>query len=1145
MRLNFKLIIMSGLIGIPLLVMSVLFILKTQEELEYKIRDRHMDLAVHLGGRTDAFFTELDRYMTTFLYNYDSLSTALVEKDTQEKSVEANKQKAEQLLRPLIRQFEHFRILSVINAKGELVSQITSLDEVQSSDIDQHIHIIPAKRVIKDKEPFVSGPYSNRAGTTLVRTVAYPFNDRKWLLAVEYSLGPLEDMVKPITIGRSGNAFLVDATGRLAAHPDMKRVLAREDMSGIPEIKKYLNRKTGGAGGTEEFSAPDGAAMLGAFQPVQGNWLMVVQEPKREAYQTTESMKNLAVIFVLISIFFAMAAGLYVTRSILNPMRLLEKGTEELGRGNIGHSVDIESHDEMGKLARAFNHMSTAISQREKAIKHINDTAKNITAIMNRNSLAAEGLKALEEISGAGLLGLMLPDSRGDSDWIFFIRENGRDTSDGRLPGPLLEQAHNAMQKRTLLLIKPDSGQPLQPAVAVPLAYEKEVKGAIVIAGRDGREFTPTELDLFEIIASAVAISAQNIELLEETQEKTRMEQELQTAELLQKTLFPQEGELPQAPGLDLDGYIESASETGGDWYGFVHEPQNRRLAILIADVTGHGVPAALVTATTNSFFRTLEIFRSYAHQAHERSATQRHYAAGFDPLSPDFMLRCLNEIILQSTKRQLVMTLFACVYYYDERRLVFANAGHNPPMIFRKDGFQSKKKTNKEKKPKYVKFLMAKGMRLGDEENVSFQEHQIDLEDDDIILWYTDGLIECENPQGEEFGEMRLKRLFQKLAASGADAGEIKTKLLTAARNYYDNIPHKDDITFVVGKSTALMPEAPQRQLSIPGTMEPGKGLNLRRALVVHNNKKFVTQISRFLTGHGAEVTTFQDVTQDMESALDTRFDLCMTPLAEDPLQIALARKIQEMHPDTDFIFTTSLPFDDIIPIILEMKLPLRLIRDDSDDLLSMVQISAAKLFAGPFQGLGQFLAGGTQIHTLKLRDTSTRMKDASPLFRFAQKVGISGHAANNLENVTDELLMNAMFDAPRDRHGNFKYASLPRANRIKLNELEAPVLEYGSDGTYLGVSVADPFGGLTRDTVLNYFEKCLFNTDKQYDDKPGGAGLGLFEIYRTADHLIFDVKPGRRTEVICLFRLKLSARFTSRSIESLSYFERSGRSG
>lgn len=1141
MRLNYKLMIMSGLIGVPLILASVYFIILTQREMELKIRNGHADLAVHLAETSDSFFNDFERFITTFLYNYDTLSRSLID-DDKPKLAERNQDRAEALLAPMFRQFEHFRTIMVMNRKGRVVALITSGGDTSPTHVKKLAALIPARSVITDKQPFTSEVYKDDTGKSLLRVSAYPFHKKDWLLAVEMDMAPLQKNFtsRSAHIGGKGFAFLLDSKGRLVAHPDMRRALAREDLSDIPEIKKHLKAR---AGGVAEFKDKSGEAMLGAFNPVSNGWLVVVQEPRSDAYYTIEKMKNLAVVFALLSAFFAVSAGLYVVRSLIKPMNNLILGTKKIGGGDLTYRADDSTNDEMGQIARAFNEMGGAIADREKAIQSINDGSRELTTIVYRDDLAFTAIRIYADIVPTDFATVLFGNPKTGERTIY-LHEKGSDVTIGDMPEELLALCRKAAGERATQSPDIVPGAPLQPVAAIPILFKEtkddgtesvEIKGAVALAGRDGsRAFSRTELDLFEIVASSVAVSLRNIELLEETVEKTRMQQELQTAELLQKTLFPKS--TPDVPGLDLSGYIESASETGGDWYGFVHEPQNNRIAILIADVTGHGVPAALVTATTNSFFRTLEIFRSYAHQALDR-ASAASYVSGFDPLSPDFMLRCLNEIIIKTTEGRLVMTLFACVYYYDERRLVFANAGHNMPMVYRPEGFPSKKKKGE---PKHTSYLLARGLRLGDEENANFKEQEIQIQEDDVLLWYTDGIIECENPAGEEYGEARLKKLLESMA--GRDADDICDTIYGDAQKFYAGTPHKDDITLIVGRAVPVKQEIQAEETDIPELLSGVRDrLDIRKALIVNSDARFVKQLSWFLTGHGAEVRQFKDSTAALASGFESPFDLCVAPIGKIPDDLVIIKQLKDLNQQTGFLFTTEAGFDSVIPLLLELGLPLQLVDPSSPSFLTTAQIAAARLFSGPFWGVGRHLTGGTQIHTLRMRDTATRMRDAAPLFDFAARIGMQEHTINVVSMVADELLMNAMYDAPRDRNGNCKYASLSRTNPVKLSELEAPVLEYGSDGTYLGVGITDPFGALTRQIVLGYFEKCLFNRDNPCDDKPGGAGLGLYEIYRNVDHLIFNVDPGRRTEVICLFRLKLTLKYQERRIESLGFFERS----
>lgn len=1114
MKLNTKLMIMSGLIGIPLVVITVVFIMRTQVTLERRIRDRHMDLATHLAERAGAFDTENERFITTFLYNFSDENAA----------VDGNgKDPGEQLLF-LRQQAGHFRIMSVMDERSQVLAHVIAPGDIGPDEVAAHVRAVPAKSVIRNNKAFRGQPYPAGGGKFLARTIAFPFGDGKRLLAVEISLEPVQDMFKDVSFGRSGTAFLLDAQLRVAAHPDPARALAREDMARIAFMRDAMASKTSGVAKTANFRDGSGQAMLGAYRHTPGGWLVVVQEPVRDAYFTSNSMKNLAAIAVLSSALFALLAGVFIARSILKPMNALVQGTERISQGDLDYTVPIESGNEVGRLAGAFNRMTRSLSERDRAIARINLNAKELTSILDRESLASAALNTLGEIANANTLGILIADR---NEGRMRITLHSQNASHDNLPPHLDTAAQRAMAGRALV----NETGPGGPLLAAPLMFEDEVKGALLADDRLGAApFSQTELDLFGIIASSVAISVQNIELIEDTVEKTRMEQELHTAELVQKTLFPKEP--PEIPGLDLEGFVESASETGGDWYGFVHEPENRRVAIVIADVTGHGVPAALVTATTSSFFKTLEIFRSYAHKGARPGAHRAisdGYRTAFDPLSPDFMLRCLNRIIRDSTDGKLVMTLFASVYYYDERRLVYANAGHNMPMVFRESGLPTKKS-----KAKKLGYLISKGVRLGDEPDVSYKEHEFIMEPGDAILWYTDGLTECENPRGEEFGETRLKALFEECAH--ADARHIKDTILERTGEFFQDRPHKDDITFVTGKCTAVAAVAARKRTGA----EPMHDLGIRRALLVSADPRFSKQLSWFLTGHGAEVACHESAARALKHAPLDSLDLCIAPIGGGLEQISLITLLKEKNPDASFIFICQSPFDTMIPVLLELELPLCLLHAESENLLAAVQTAASKFSSGPFWGIREYLSRGAQAHSMKIRNTDSRLKDASGLLDFGARIGLSDHMLQTLANIADELLMNAMFDAPTDGKGRCKYADLPRTRQILLNEMEAPVLEYGSDGRRLAIGVSDPFGGLSRRTILTYLEKCLFNDNGQIDDKPGGAGLGLFQIYKAADALIFNVQPGARTEVICLLKLKLDVKYSKRNIETLCFFER-----
>ncbi len=247
-----------------------------------------------------------------------------------------------------------------------------------------------------------------------------------------------------------------------------------------------------------------------------------------------------------------------------------------------------------------------------------------------------------------------------------------------------------------------------------------------------------------------------------------RMEGELKTASAVQQALFPRE--LPTMKNLELASFFQSASETGGDWYGFIDET-NEALFILIGDVTGHGSPAALVTATASATCRMVE----------------EMYQMVDDSLTPEKFLDYLNRAVFSTGYPDFLMTFFAARIDLKTGRMDFANAGHNFPILYRADGT--------------IRHVLNANARLGHAQEWNFEGSSVQLEEGDLVLFYTDGLIENTNPKGELWSMRSLIRQLRK--HHGLPAKEFVESIISAAYKFYDNHPLEDDVTVVLCQVT------------------------------------------------------------------------------------------------------------------------------------------------------------------------------------------------------------------------------------------------------------------------------------------------------------------------------------------------------
>ena len=265
----------------------------------------------------------------------------------------------------------------------------------------------------------------------------------------------------------------------------------------------------------------------------------------------------------------------------------------------------------------------------------------------------------------------------------------------------------------------------------------------------------------FNFMADQIAI------LLQQTAEKAKIEQELEIAKTIQETLVPS-NEPVTKPNLTFAGFYQPAAQTGGDWWTW-NELGGGKILVVIGDVTGHGVPSAMITAAAKA---SCDVAR-FVHD---------------DDVTVTRLLELMNHAIYESAQRRFVMTCFASIIDTKARTITYANAGHNFPYLYR--GGEGKGEFGS---------LMIRGNRLGDDRTSKYEAKTTDLAIGDILVWYTDGIVECENPGGEEYGEKRFRASVRKAAA--LDASEMRDAIIADASGFFSDTPRKDDITMVVGR--------------------------------------------------------------------------------------------------------------------------------------------------------------------------------------------------------------------------------------------------------------------------------------------------------------------------------------------------------
>jgi len=303
----------------------------------------------------------------------------------------------------------------------------------------------------------------------------------------------------------------------------------------------------------------------------------------------------------------------------------------------------------------------------------------------------------------------------------------------------------------------------LRAILCAPMMAQDRLVGVVYVdtSMRTGA-FTEADRDLLSAIANQAGITLENSRLYTVAVEKGRLEHELQLAREIQQGLLPRRK--PHLPGYEVEAVWQSAREMAGDFYDYFMVNE-QSFGVVIADVSDKGAPSALFMAVARS------MIRSYAY-------------AG---LPPRETLSQTNDLILDDAESGMFVTVYHSVFYQDGHS-IHINAGHNPPVLFRAATGSAS--------------LMSQGGRaIGWFPSNPLSEVQLELQPGDVIVYYTDGLTDAENPNGENFGEARLCRVVEESAS--ASAAEVLQYILHAVDQFAQGVVPFDDLTLMVVRYT------------------------------------------------------------------------------------------------------------------------------------------------------------------------------------------------------------------------------------------------------------------------------------------------------------------------------------------------------
>ncbi len=295
----------------------------------------------------------------------------------------------------------------------------------------------------------------------------------------------------------------------------------------------------------------------------------------------------------------------------------------------------------------------------------------------------------------------------------------------------------------------------------VPMKIQNETKGIILLGKRiNNVDYNDSDIEFIYSVGSLAIISLENKRLFSEALEKQRLEEELELAKDIQKNLLP--GELPSFNRFDIAAVSISSKQVGGDYYDIIRNSDDK-FYVAIADVSGKGVPASLLMANLQAFLKSI----CKQNQEIEKATAD------------------INDLVTENTTDGKFITFFWA--HLDDKNGVmkYVNAGHNPPLLIR----------NGE-----IRYLDKGGIIFGVLKTMMpYISEEIQLQKDDVLVLFTDGVTEAKNDLDDEYSDSKLEELVK--ANVNKSSAEILTIIKESIVQFANGTPQSDDITIIVIK--------------------------------------------------------------------------------------------------------------------------------------------------------------------------------------------------------------------------------------------------------------------------------------------------------------------------------------------------------
>ncbi|MEM7602825.1 MAG: PP2C family protein-serine/threonine phosphatase, partial [Verrucomicrobiota bacterium] len=298
--------------------------------------------------------------------------------------------------------------------------------------------------------------------------------------------------------------------------------------------------------------------------------------------------------------------------------------------------------------------------------------------------------------------------------------------------------------------------------LGVSLIYGQKRVGVLAMTRGSGSSFSLNDQEVFSSVAEQSSFALGSAIIHAEAAEKRRLEQELNQASEIQRVLLPQNS--PELSDYEVAAGYQAARIVSGDYYDYLRVDEDR-FGIAIGDVSGKGIAASLIMAMCRSNLRS----------------------RASDNLSPASVLHAVNRSIFPDIKEDMFVSLLYLILERGSNEVTLARAGHEPPVLFRQATGE-------------IELIEPPGLAAGIDEGPVFKrsvkDYRFNMESGDILLLYTDGVIESEAKDGDEFGTERLSKAVE--AYSKLSSEDLVSRIRRDVSEFSTGMAQTDDITLI-----------------------------------------------------------------------------------------------------------------------------------------------------------------------------------------------------------------------------------------------------------------------------------------------------------------------------------------------------------